>query len=184
MYNPYNPYNDIYLAHYGVKGMKWGVRRQQRRAAARQDRNAWRSMSKKERKANRDKRNKRYSDVDRGIDKATYGRGGVKRINRRMNKGQSHARASLTEAARATAIGTGAGVAALAGLGLYSMGPQGRRAVANSLKYAAETKVADLLGSVVAKNYQRQARNMIPRLVADNAMNNVINLKPWQYKVR
>ena len=184
MYNPYNPYNDSYLAHYGVKGMKWGVRRQQRRAAARQDRNAWRSMSKKERKANRDKRNKRYSNVDRSVDKVTYGRGGVKRINRRMNKGQSHARASLTETARNTAIASGATFAAVAGLGLYSMGPEGRRAVANSLKYAAETKVADLLGSVVARNYQRQARNMIPRLVADNAMNNVINLKPWQYKVR
>lgn len=184
VYNPYNPYNDSYLAHYGVKGMKWGVRRQRRRAAARKDRNAWRSMSKKERKANRDKYNKRYSKDDRDADKATYGSGGVKRINRRMNKGQSYARAYLTEAARTSAIGTGVSVAALAGLELYSIGPQGRRAVANSLKYAAATKVADLLGSVVARNYQRQARNMIPRLVADNAMNNVINLKPWQYKVR
>ena len=25
----YNPYNDSYLAHYGIKGMKWGVRRYQ-----------------------------------------------------------------------------------------------------------------------------------------------------------
>ena len=91
--NPYNPYSDSYLAHYGVKGMKWGVRRQRRRAAARKDRNAWRSMSKKERKANRDKYNKRYSKDDRDADKATYGSGGVKRINRRMNKGQSYARA-------------------------------------------------------------------------------------------
>lgn len=25
----YNPYSDSYLAHYGIKGMKWGVRRYQ-----------------------------------------------------------------------------------------------------------------------------------------------------------
>ena len=116
-------YND-YLAHYGVKGMKWGVRRKRQRA----DRNRWKSMSKSERAANRDSLNPRYKKLDREIDTDLYGERGVQRINRRMNKGQSHLRATTTEAAR-------------------------------------------------------RAQELIPKLVSDNSMNNVIKLKKNQYKV-
>ena len=52
----------LYLQHYGVKGMKWGVR--------------------KNRAKNLD-----YSDQQRKRDKQTYGSRGVKRINKAMNKG-------------------------------------------------------------------------------------------------
>ena len=218
-------YYDPYLAHYGVKGMKWGVRRAERnrekarmhrrfaddydpsqstvklsnrqrarmtrnrnkelaKAQKYEDRANYQSMSRKERKANRDKRNSRYSDLERGMDKASYGSRGVKRINRRMNKGQSHARATLAEDTRGMAIGLGASAAVIAGLGLYSMGPTGRRAVLNAVNNAAKMKAVDLINDAKARNAAKRAQDLIPKLVADNSMNNVIKLKPWQYKVR
>lgn len=55
------------LVHYGVKGMKWGVRR-----------------------AEANKSNSGYSQYHQTQDKKLVGRGGVKKINRRMNKGETH----------------------------------------------------------------------------------------------
>lgn len=51
------------LAHYGVKGMKWGVRRK------------------------RDEHNKNYTDKQRKNDRAMYGNRAEKRINRKLNEG-------------------------------------------------------------------------------------------------
>lgn len=52
------------LVHYGVKGMHWGVRKNT-------------------------PTNSNYSVGQRQYDKKNYGHGGVKRINRRMNKGDN-----------------------------------------------------------------------------------------------
>lgn len=65
------------IAHYGVKGMKWGVR-----------------------KKHDDSPNPRYSERRRAEDRQIYGKGGVKRINRRMNKGQKLHKAQQNEAWR------------------------------------------------------------------------------------
>lgn len=69
MYEPY-------LAHYGVKGMKWGVRRK------------------------RNEYNKNYTDKQRKQDRAVYGRGAERRINRRMNEGYGVRGARAYEADR------------------------------------------------------------------------------------
>lgn len=67
------------IRHYGVKGMKWGVRR-----------------------AELNKPNPNYSsaarDKDRRNNLGGSGSGGVNRINRRMNKGQDLATARKNEA--------------------------------------------------------------------------------------
>lgn len=55
------------LAHYGVKGMKWGVRRA--------------------RKTSSSSRNKSYTEKQRKNDRAFYGAKGERRINRNLNKG-------------------------------------------------------------------------------------------------
>lgn len=64
------------LVHYGVKGMKWGVRRAEKNAA-----------------------NSSYTQGMRSKDTRLYGAGGVKRINRRMNKGIDATKARKKERA-------------------------------------------------------------------------------------
>lgn len=173
----YYSYNN-YLAHYGIKGMKWGVRRKRKKAAQRADREAWKSMSRSERRANRDNRNKRYSNTDRAIDQTLYGKGGVKRINRRMNKGQSHAQAYMREVGRTTLIGLGAYAAFTA-----AMNPDLVRYSANWVNTMAKMKAQDLINQAKAKNAERMAREMIPRLVENVTANKEIPLKPWQFKI-
>lgn len=58
--------NQYELYHYGVKGMKWGVRKK------RDSKNA---------------HNKNYTDKQRKTDRAFYGEKGEKRINRKLNEG-------------------------------------------------------------------------------------------------
>lgn len=67
-----------HLEHFGVKGMKWGVRR-----------------------AELNKTNKAYSSRQRSADKEEYGKRSVKRINRMMNEGKSRAEALAKEDVRA-----------------------------------------------------------------------------------
>lgn len=60
----YAVYDDEALRHHGVKGMRWGIRKDR-------------------------KRNPEYSSKQRTRDRKLYGRGAEKRINRRMNNGES-----------------------------------------------------------------------------------------------
>lgn len=55
--------NDTYLSHHGVKGMKWGVRKDRQR-------------------------NPNYTDKQRQRDRQFYGKGGERRINKKLNQGQ------------------------------------------------------------------------------------------------
>jgi len=83
------------LAHYGVKGMHWGVH-----------------------KTELDTPNSSYSKGQRNYDKQNYGAGSVKRINRRLNKGARLKEARNSEVAfrnrRALAVAGAAFVGTLA----------------------------------------------------------------------
>lgn len=79
--------SDIY--HYGVKGMKWGVRKSE-----------YKSISRKDRKKLRKRKNEDYSDHQRDLDKLRLGGGAVRRINKRMNKGATYKQARRREYAR------------------------------------------------------------------------------------
>ena len=76
-------FHDDELYHFGIKGMKWGVR--------------------KARRAELNKPNVNYSKSQRLADRATYGKRSERRINRRMNKGQSHYKAQVNESVQRVA---------------------------------------------------------------------------------
>ena len=57
-------YYDSELYHYGIKGMKWGIRKNSRP-------------------------NEDYSAKQRKQDRAFYGKGGERRINKKLNKGMN-----------------------------------------------------------------------------------------------
>jgi hypothetical protein len=59
------------LEHHGVKGMHWGIRKEDIHP--------------------------RYSSSQQANDRATYGTGAVRRINKRMHEGKSHKEALKTE---------------------------------------------------------------------------------------
>lgn len=65
------------IIHFGVKGMRWGVKKQRRTGD-----------------------NPRYSASKRAEDELAFGENGVKRINDRMNNGKTHKQASDREIAR------------------------------------------------------------------------------------
>ena len=107
------PISDVVLAHHGVKGMKWGVRKDGKPQGflygARGKRNA---------------RNPNYSEKQRRRDEGIYGRRGVKRINRRLNQGDSITTARGSEVSRRNRVAkksrrvrtTGGVVGGLAGM--------------------------------------------------------------------
>ena len=161
--------------------MKWGARkkavRTRRKNAQRADRDNWRSMSRSERRKNRDKANARYTKADRATDQSVLGRGGVRRINRRMNKGQSHGQAFLREVGRNATVATMASV----GYGLVKIAiarPDIAKAAAHTINNAAKQSFINFANSQAAKNAARRAAEQTFKLG-----NEVVKLKPWRYKV-
>lgn len=139
-------YRDDELYHYGVKGMKWGVRKKVQSAG--------------DYIRSRNAHNKNYSDRQRKNDRALYGNGAERRINRRLNKGyglqgarhfevERKERKEARKQARDRAIKRGARAAkrlAKTGVTMWAYdqvfnGGRGTRAVKNGMKVAASLGV-------------------------------------------
>ena len=85
------------LYHYGVKGMKWGVRKD-------------------------DKWHSNYSSEQRKRDSSVYGNSGVKRINKELKKGNSISGARSKEAGRINAFRRKARTSATVGKTIGTVG--------------------------------------------------------------
>lgn len=135
--------NNDYLAHYGVKGMKWGVRRSSRQ-------------------------NPNYSETQRKQDVTLYGRGGERRINRSMNKGYNlksarskevYRRDKAVERARAASFYGGAAASLAGTYALYRI-QQNPNAVARG-GYKKVAKYVMMASSKLPENSQRKVLNTI-----------------------
>lgn len=169
-------YYSSYLARYGVKGMKWGVRKSK-----------W--QLRKERKRNLFRYNPSYSKKSRQADSRYLSSDSRRRISQAMDRGQGYKEAKVAEIRRSRRSRTIKGIGSIAGAYLiYDQlltGGQGRRRHINNAKFAAHiaNQIAKygamkLAKAINDKRAQKVAREMIPKLG-----NEVINLKPWQYKV-
>lgn len=100
-----DPTMEAYLEHYGVLGMKWGVRNAEskRRLGGPSPRAAARKKKRQAKKAEKIRLNRPapgYGKSDREIDEAALGNRSVKRINRSVNKGRTVNQARAIETGR------------------------------------------------------------------------------------
>lgn len=125
------------LAHHGIKGMKWGVRRFQKE-------NGSLTVAGK----------KRYSATKKDV--LLYGEKGAQRIADRRNKGDSRKKAVAKEFGRQTAIAVGLGVTASAAM--YTLTSGKARKIVKAGKSAVDSfnnvSILDKNGNVISKYHQ------------------------------
>lgn len=142
-----------YLEHYGVKGMRWGVRRVRDRISD------YRSNQKK-----LNERNKHYSTMNRKRDEVLLGSKGVKRINKRMNKGLSYKKAFRRE------------IGGQVTKNVLSLGAIG---AASFLAADGGTTIRRIRNTQAARRGAREAAKAIVKIGAGS----VVNLKRSQYSI-
>lgn len=124
-----------YIAHHGILGQKWGIRRYQ---------NPDGSLT----EAGKKHYHPNYSAKQRRQDAALYGRRGVERINREMHRGNSILGARHYEVARKernASIKRGAKKVAALGVGahtlLYALSPDYRNTINSGVQAAGKYAV-------------------------------------------
>lgn len=98
--------------------------------------------AKKAYKQSLDTRNRRYGQDARDIDSSVFGKKGERNINRKMNKGQSHTRAVITESAKA------GGKASLAAMGVTTLSIVGLPAATSPEARAAGKEMVGTLAEL------------------------------------
>lgn len=122
----------------------------------------------REKKAARNKYNKNYSEEDRALDISAYGRSGVKRINRRMNSGDSYKKAAIKELGLQIAAGTS--VSAVSSYSIYAILRYGsvkkamamsiRNAINNYSKYKSQSRARKTVTKIGAYKLKKVGKNV------------------------
>lgn len=108
---------DLELVHYGVKGMRWGVKKSGSDGASRSERRE----AKRSAKEVLDKPNASYSDRQRANDRNWGGKRYARDVNRKLNQGKTLKEARKTSTSHADRM-MRAGQIAVAGFGLVYAG--------------------------------------------------------------
>lgn len=139
------------LYHHGVKGMKWGVRRK-RNSDSGSD-----TATSSNKKVNKD-----YTAKQRKQDRAFYGKGGEKRVNKKLNEGhglrgarhyEAERKAKKEKAARIAKKGAKKTVKILGNIGTAYISDQvfndgrGTQAVKAAVKFAGRAAVTAFVKS-------------------------------------
>lgn len=131
---------EVELYHYGIKGMRWGVRRYQKEDGT------LTSAGKQ-----------RYSVHDKARDSRLYGKRGMQRIEKRMSKGATKKSARRRELARQVGIGLAVSVAVpVAGLTLSTLADKGyfkkgAQAIKDMYNSRFNVSVLDSSGKVIRR---------------------------------
>ena len=146
------------LTHYGVKGMKWGVRRK------------------------RDEHNKSYTDKQRKNDRAMYGNRAEKRINRKLNEGYGLSGARHFEVERKERSEKRKRTARKVRRAVTSAAITAGSMVVSDMLFnnGMGTRAAVDLGKAAV----RTGMNMVNNVKNARYNQAEIPLRPWEYKVR
>ena len=104
-------HDDTELTHHGIKGMKWGVRKQRMYSAKGRKLSRDKSITRKEWKKIRDNPNANYTEKQRKFDSkgGILGKAVSKSVNRNMNLGMDH-KTALAKTIRDGSVKTAAGI--------------------------------------------------------------------------
>lgn len=126
------------LVHFGVKGMRWGVRKDK----------------------SRDEPNSDYTLSQRTRDKREHGKGAVKRINRNMNSGLTRKEAVTKERVRRNAISDTISLGIMAASAYVMLrGPSGPLRPSGRKPFS--TKINDMFRKISAKAAAQRARDVL-----------------------
>ena len=151
------------IAHHGIKGMKWGVRRFENPDGTLTEagkKRYYKSDGTLTKKGTKEIPNSNYSDEQQKRDQSIYGTRGVKRINAELNRGNMISGARSLEAQRVEkkeknkkvakkALKIGAGVTATALTVLYAI--PSTRSKMNNMAYKGINKASEAFDKIKNK---------------------------------
>lgn len=150
------------ISHYGVPGMKWGVRRSEAQLDAAAKRRSDRQAKRSKKKAKASK----YTKSQKQIDVATMGQKAANKIQNASDKGKSVNAARVRQGAKQAAVAGAATTAtAVAALGLMVMSDP-------AMLSSMDAKLSDIASNKRANDKAKAGAKAAADVMAENGLTN------------